>query len=286
MPDSAEGTPRKPLGSARRVLLAAAVLVVLGVLAWLTASRIRELHAELAASEKRAAELNERLRQHSLQLQEAIERARAARTQADTAQKRAEETETALRQTEHLAETVAAERARAVEDASAARSVAARTQEELEAIRRRREAELDRMQEALNRIAPTKRTPAGMVMTLSDEHFRFDFDKAALRAENREMLSRIAGILLASEGYRLFVDGHTDDIGDATYNQGLSERRAQAVRDYLVQAGVPADVIEMKGFGKTQPLVDARTAQARARNRRVEIGIVDTIIHYEKAVRN
>ena len=142
------------------------------------------------------------------------------------------------------------------------------------------------MQEALNRIAPTRRTPSGMVMMLSDEAFRFDFDKATLKPANKEMLSRIAGILLASEGYRLFVDGHTDDIGTDEYNQGLSERRAEAVQQYLVAAGIPPEVVAVQGFGKSQPLVKEQTKAARANNRRVEIGIVDTIVHYGQAVRN
>ena len=136
------------------------------------------------------------------------------------------------------------------------------------------------MQQAMNRVAPTQRTPSGMVMQLGNDAFRFDFDSAALKPENRETLSRIAGILLASEGYSLFIDGHTDDIGTEEYNQGLSERRAESVRDYLVKAGIPADIISIKGFGKSNPLIKAKTQEAREKNRRVEIGIVDTIIQY------
>jgi outer membrane protein OmpA-like peptidoglycan-associated protein len=148
-------------------------------------------------------------------------------------------------------------------------------------MRQRRTTELDRMQQALSRIVPTVRTSTGMVMQLANKSFRFDFDSAALRPENRETLSRIAGVLLASEGYRLFIDGHTDDIGTEEYNQGLSERRASSVRDYLVKAGVPAVIITVKGFGKSNPLVQAKTEDAREKNRRVEIGIVDTIISYQ-----
>jgi outer membrane protein OmpA-like peptidoglycan-associated protein len=126
---------------------------------------------------------------------------------------------------------------------------------ELESMRQRRTTELDRMQQALSRIVPTVRTPTGMVMQLANKSFRFDFDSVALRPENRETLSRIAGVLLASEGYTLFIDGHTDDIGTEEYNQRLSERRASSVRDYLVKAGVPEDIITLKGFGKSNPLV-------------------------------
>ena len=285
---------RKPLhsramgerGSAltRSVLLLAILAGVVGVV-WYTASRIKELNRQLAASERRAMEMNERLREYSAELEAAIERAREARARAEVAEKRAQETEEALRQTERQAESAARQRNRAKQEAMAAEAEALRAKRQVEEIRRRREAELDRMQQALNKIAPTRRTPSGMVLTLADSQFRFDFDSAALRPENREKLARIAGVLLASEGYRLFIDGHTDDVGTEEYNQKLSERRARAVRDYLVKAGVPAELIEVRGFGKTQPLVKAKTKEARARNRRVEIGIVDTIIHYERALR-
>ena len=62
---------------------------------------------------------------------------------------------------------------------------------------------------------------------------KFEFDKAFLRPQDKELLSRIAGILLTSHDYTISVNGHTDDVGSDAYNQRLSQRRAQAVRDYL-----------------------------------------------------
>jgi outer membrane protein OmpA-like peptidoglycan-associated protein len=185
-----------------------------------------------------------------------------------------------LRQESAASAAAAAEAGKETQEALASRQKAVG---ELESMRERRVAELDRMQQALSRIVPTVRTPTGMVMQLANKSFRFDFDSAALKPENRETLSRIAGVLLASEGYRLFIDGHTDDIGTEEYNQRLSERRADSVRDYLVKAGVPANIIEVKGFGKSNPLVPAKSNDAREKNRRVELGIVDTIINYQTA---
>ena len=78
----------------------------------------------------------------------------------------------------------------------------------------------------------------GVVINLSEDSFLFDFDNAELRPANRELLSRIAGVLLVSYGYKLYVYGHTDDQGAPAYNQRLSERRAYAVRDYLAAAGL------------------------------------------------
>jgi len=141
------------------------------------------------------------------------------------------------------------------------------------------------MQEALSKVAATRRTADGMVIDLGNDSFKFDFDKATLRPENRELLSRLAGILLVSHGYRLHVYGYTDDIGTNEYNEGLSERRAQAVRDYLAKSGIPPEIMTTKGFGKSSPRVRAKSAEAREKNRRVEIGIVDTVIKYAEEAR-
>ena len=97
---------------------------------------------------------------------------------------------------------------------------------------------------------------------------------------NRELLSRIAGVLLTSKEYHITVYGHTDDIGSEAYNQELSERRAQAVRDYMIEAGISQEIIATKAFGKTKPLVEGKTPDSRAKNRRVELEIVDTILNF------
>ena len=278
--------PSTTRGRATVPVLLVILAVIVGGGVWYGHTRIQRLNEQLAESDKHAEEMSHQLREYSAELEVASSQARAAADRADTAEQQVEQTTDKLRETERQVqeaerqiESVAAEREHARRDAS-------QTREELEAVQRRRAAELDRMQEALNRVAPTKRTPAGMVMVLGDEHFRFDFDKATLKPDNREVLSRIAGILMASEGYRLFIDGHTDDVGTETYNVDLSQRRAAAVRDYLVDAGIPEELIKIHGYGKMHPLVDAKTKDARAANRRVEIGIVDTIVHYENAVEN
>lgn len=151
---------------------------------------------------------------------------------------------------------------------------------QLDALQKQREEELDKMQQALNRVVETKRTANGMVMVLPDSTFKFDFDSAELKPGNRELLSRIAGILLASKGFGLSVFGYTDDIGTKDYNQKLSEYRAEAVRNYLVQAGIDPSLVDAKGFGKTNPRVRGVTEQARAINRRVEIAVTDSEIKY------
>ncbi len=157
-----------------------------------------------------------------------------------------------------------------------------RAQAEADAIRKRAEAEVARLEGALGQIAETRRTALGLVMNLGSDYLKFEFDKAELRPEDRELLSRVAGILMTSKDYMVSVNGHTDDVGTAEYNQKLSERRAQAVRDYLVKAGMSADILSVEGHGKSLPLVKGTTDAARAKNRRVELGIVHTQIQYGK----
>ena len=116
----------------------------------------------------------------------------------------------------------------------------------------------------------------GLVMTLDSKSIRFDFDKADIKPEYRDILNRIAGILMTLKGYTIAVYGYTDDIGTPAYNLQLSQRRAEAVRDFLMQTGISPTIMSTKGFGKSDPRVPGDSEQARAANRRVEIGIVDS----------
>jgi outer membrane protein OmpA-like peptidoglycan-associated protein len=248
-----------------------AVITAAATLLWYTLDRLKTVEERLGRSEERSQAVLRQMTEYSRELELALQRAREFRQRADESE--------ALR-------TQAASRAeRAQGEAEQARAESQAAREQTEQLRRRRDQELDRMQEALNRIAPTRRTPLGMVVEIASDSFRFDFDKSTLRPENRELLSRVAGVLLASSGYRLYVYGHTDDIGTDEYNQALSERRAHAVAEYLIEAGVPGDIVSTRGFGKSSPRVKAVTGNARERNRRVEIGIVDTIIKYQGVAR-
>jgi outer membrane protein OmpA-like peptidoglycan-associated protein len=166
------------------------------------------------------------------------------------------------------------------QQAMSAAETAARAQAEAESIRKRAQAEVNRLEAALGQIAETRRTALGLVMNLGSDHLKFEFDKAELRPQDRELLARIAGILVTSPDFTISVNGHTDDVGSDAYNQKLSERRAQVVRDYLEKAGLPAQILTVQGHGKSLPLVRGTSDAARARNRRVELGLVNTQIRY------
>lgn len=267
---------------ARAILYLAAFVAAIALLAiyslW---DRAAELDVALREAQRREDKLEERIGATDREAAESGREAEAARARAEQARREAEAAGRARGQAEWERELAREAAERSKLEAQLSKAEAERSRREYERIRTARLRELERMREALSKIGDTERTPMGMVVTLAEDSFLFAFDKADLRPENREILSRVAGVLLASHGYRLYIDGHTDDQGDARYNQGLSERRARAVADYLVQAGVPDDIVEVRGFGKTNPRRQGTSSEARRKNRRVEIGIVDTVIEYE-----
>jgi outer membrane protein OmpA-like peptidoglycan-associated protein len=101
--------------------------------------------------------------------------------------------------------------------------------------------------------------------------FLFDFDKSAIRSNEMSHVSDIAAHLRQNPSARIGIDGHTDPRGTDPYNQGLSERRVNAIRDALVQAGVPADKIKTGAFGETQPKCNESTEACWQSDRRVEV---------------
>jgi len=100
---------------------------------------------------------------------------------------------------------------------------------------------------------------------------QFDFDKATLKPEGKKMVDEAVRVMKENPTMHVSVEGHTDSIGSEAYNQRLSERRANSVRDYMVSQGIDAGHITTVGYGKTKPIADNKTAEGRAENRRVEI---------------
>jgi OOP family OmpA-OmpF porin len=106
-------------------------------------------------------------------------------------------------------------------------------------------------------------------------HVNFDFNKATVRSADEAQLQQAIDFVKKYPGYKISIDGYTDSIGSEKYNLGLSERRAAAVKEYLLKHGV-TDGARMKtaGYGKSQPIADNSTAEGRFKNRRVEILIL------------
>jgi outer membrane protein OmpA-like peptidoglycan-associated protein len=101
----------------------------------------------------------------------------------------------------------------------------------------------------------------------------FDFDSFELRYDARRDLDEVADILIRYPETNIMVAGHTDSIGDSSYNQRLSEYRAQAVANYLISRGVQAYRISSVGYGETRPITSNASEAGRQRNRRVELDI-------------
>ncbi|MEM6731251.1 MAG: OmpA family protein, partial [Myxococcota bacterium] len=106
------------------------------------------------------------------------------------------------------------------------------------------------------------------------EGINFESGSSKIRSESFPVLDRAAATLLEYENLRLRISGHTDSSGDASYNQFISEQRANAVRDYLVGKGVAASRLEAAGFGEEKPVADNGTSQGRAQNRRIEFELI------------
>lgn len=107
-------------------------------------------------------------------------------------------------------------------------------------------------------------------VTLSSE-VNFAFDSSELRPQAEVTLDEVARRLREHTDVRIRIEGHTDSVGSAQYNQGLSERRAESVRDYLASQGVDANRMMAVGYGEQRPVATNETDEGRALNRRVEI---------------
>lgn len=102
-------------------------------------------------------------------------------------------------------------------------------------------------------------------------HVLFDFDKSALRPDAVDVLSPLLQAMQSDSQLKAVIVGHTDNIGSEQYNLGLSERRAQAVADYLMEGGIGAERLNVEGRGETEPVATNDTPEGRQENRRVDI---------------
>jgi outer membrane protein OmpA-like peptidoglycan-associated protein len=131
------------------------------------------------------------------------------------------------------------------------------------------EQQRQRLLQQLNQVLQTKDTARGLIVNVSD--VLFDTGKATLKPGAQVRLAKVAGIILAYPDLKLEVDGFTDSTGSPDFNLALSDRRAAAVRNFLVSQGVPSSNVTERGFGQDNPVASNRTAAGRQMNRRVEM---------------
>ncbi len=110
-------------------------------------------------------------------------------------------------------------------------------------------------------------------ITLKDVHF--DTNKATLKTSSFKSLNELAEFMLLKKSLKIELAGHTDSDGDNESNLKLSQRRAETVRNYLIQKGVPANRLAAKGYGETQPVADNSTEEGKRLNRRTEVRVIE-----------
>jgi outer membrane protein OmpA-like peptidoglycan-associated protein len=225
--------------------------------------------ADAAAEAQRRQEAEEARKQAEAAQAEALRMKQEAEQAAQEAARQKAEAEkasaAALAQqqaAQAAAEQAARDRAAAQEEAEKARQAAAQSEAEKAQLRAQLLAQL-------NSILQTRDSARGLIVNMSD--VLFDTGSYTLKPGAREKLAKISGILLAHPGLTLQIEGHTDSVGSDEFNQQLSERRADSVRDFLAEQGVPVSSITARGFGKTQPVATNDTPEGRQRNRRVEL---------------
>jgi outer membrane protein OmpA-like peptidoglycan-associated protein len=231
--------------------------------------REAKAHADAAAEAQRRLEAEEARKQAEAAQAEAVRMKQEAEQAAQEAARQKAEAEqasaAALAQqqaAQAAAEQAARDRSAAQADAEKARQAAAQAEAEKVQLRAQLLAQL-------NSILQTRDSARGLIVNMSD--VLFDTGSSTLKPGAREKLAKISGILLAHPGLTLQIEGHTDSVGSDEFNQMLSERRADTVRDFLAEQGVPASSISARGFGKTQPVATNDTPEGRQRNRRVEL---------------
>jgi outer membrane protein OmpA-like peptidoglycan-associated protein len=245
----------------------------------------REAKANAEAAEQARLKTQEEQRRQIAEEQRLA--AEKAQMQAEAAAQQASREKEAADQARAQAEAAKAEadqarQAALVAQAQLQQQASLADQRAQEADRMRLKAEDDQQQlrqqllNQLNLILETRDTARGLIVNMSD--VLFDTGRYTLRPGAREKLAKISGIVLAHPGLRLAVEGHTDSVGGDEYNMKLSEQRADAVRDYLVQQGLSSDGVTAKGFGKTMPVADNSTAAGRQQNRRVELVVSGDVI--------
>jgi len=144
-----------------------------------------------------------------------------------------------------------------------------------QAQRRAQQAETDqaqirqRLMGQLNAILQTRDSARGLIVSMPD--VLFDTGSANLKPTARERLAKVSGILIAYPDIRVEVDGYTDSTGSALFNEQLSQHRADSVRSYMDQQGVPPSSISTRGLGQSNPIASNETSTGRQQNRRVEL---------------
>lgn len=215
-----------------------------------------------AAQQQRVAEARAAAQTAQQQSSEAT----AQRAQAEEQRARAEEQQRQAQLQQQQAEQAAAQARQAAQQAELQRQQAEQRRLQAE---QQTAALRSQLQQQLNQVLQTRNTARGLIVNMSD--VLFDFNKYTLKPDAQLKLAKVAGLLLAHPDLKVKVEGYTDNIGTPEYNQQLSQQRADTVRNFLVQQGVPSENVTAQGFGAANPVAPNSTPAGRQQNRRVDM---------------
>jgi len=247
----------------------------------------RKADAQVAAEQQAAEERTQQAQQQAL-----VEQQRAQDAQQQTLQ--AQQATQQAQQERQAAEQAKAEALQAQQQSEAARQAALEQQQALAvqaqtaqaeaqtaqvqaqtAEQRAQAAEQDKEQmrqkllAQLNQVLQTRDSARGLIVNMSD--VLFDPNHSTLKPGAKVRLAKVAGIVQAYPDLKLQIEGYTDSTGSVEHNQELSERRAAAVRDFLIAQGVSINNVSAQGFGPSNPVASNGTPQGRQMNRRVDL---------------
>jgi outer membrane protein OmpA-like peptidoglycan-associated protein len=225
------------------------------------------------AEDARLTTLRKQTEEHQRQTEEAKEQ---AQQQAQQSQMEAQQSQEQAANAQAAADRAAAARAQAEAaraqaeaEAANARAQAAAAQQQAQQSQQDAEATREKLKRQLNSVLQTTESARGLIVNMSD--VLFDTNKYTLKPATQVSLAKVATILTLYPGLKVQVEGYTDSTGTPAYNQTLSENRADAVRDFLVQNGVPEANVTAQGFGATNYVATNSTAAGRQQNRRVNL---------------
>ena len=201
--------------------------------------------------------------------QEAQDAKLAAQQQAQQSQLRAAQSQADADAAAAAQAKAEAAKARADAEAANARAQAAEAQHQARSSQQEAAATREKLRAQLNSVLATTESARGLIVNMSD--VLFDTARYTLKPATQISLAKVATILQLYPGLKVQVEGYTDIVGSDAYNQKLSENRANAVHDFLIQNGVPAANVTAAGYGKADPVADNGTAAGRAQNRRVNL---------------
>ncbi len=217
---------------------------------------------DAAAAQQRAQDQERQAQQAEQELQQQQAAAQQAQQQLQQLQQQNQLAQQQLQQEEDA-------RKRAEQQAANSQQQLQQTQQQLQQAQSDKEQVRQRLLGQLNQVLQTKDSARGLIVNMPD--VLFNLNSASLKPDARERLAKVAGILIAYPDIHVEVDGYTDNTGSVDYNQQLSEQRADTVRQYLVQQGVPSNSVDSKGFGPNDPIASNDSPDGRRQNRRVNL---------------